>query len=168
MGSPTSTPIDTLLIANRGEIAVRIARTAHRLGMSTVGVYSEADRDALHVDAVDIAVALGGSTPADSYLRGDLIIEAARRAGANLPYRATTAYVNTIHLNDEARNPGDPELEYRIRSIVRWNAMAMVVKANTLHSGLGGHISTFEASGPRARACPCCSASSRAKCRSCR
>ena len=71
-----------LLIANRGEIACRIARTAHRMGISTVGVYSEPDRNALHVDSVDIAVALGGSTPAESYLRGDAIIQAALATGA--------------------------------------------------------------------------------------
>jgi propionyl-CoA carboxylase alpha chain len=69
--------ISRLLIANRGEIAVRIARTAHRLGIDTVGVYAEPDVNALHVDAVDIAVALGGSTPAESYLRGDAVIAAA-------------------------------------------------------------------------------------------
>ena len=67
-----------LLIANRGEVACRIARTAHRMGISTVGVYSDPDRHALHVDSVDIAVALGGSTPTESYLRGDAIIAAAR------------------------------------------------------------------------------------------
>ena len=71
-----------ILIANRGEIACRIARTCHSMGISTVGVYSEPDRNALHVDAVDVAVALGGSTPAESYLRADAIIEAARRTGA--------------------------------------------------------------------------------------
>lgn len=73
--------ITSLLIANRGEIAVRIARTAHRLGISTVGVYSEPDADAMHVDAVDVAVELGGSTPAESYLRADAIIEIALRHG---------------------------------------------------------------------------------------
>jgi propionyl-CoA carboxylase alpha chain len=73
----TMRPITRLLIANRGEIACRIARTAARLGIETVGVYSEPDRDALHVDAVDVAVALGGSTPTESYLRGDVIIAAA-------------------------------------------------------------------------------------------
>ena len=72
-----------LLIANRGEIAVRIARTCHRLGVSTVGVYSEPDRNALHVDAVDIAVALGGHAPSESYLRGDAIIQAALDTGAS-------------------------------------------------------------------------------------
>jgi propionyl-CoA carboxylase alpha chain len=75
--------IARLLIANRGEIAVRIARTAHRLGIDTVGVYSEPDRTALHVDSVDVAVALGGSTPAESYLRGDAVITAAVRTGAD-------------------------------------------------------------------------------------
>jgi propionyl-CoA carboxylase alpha chain len=70
-----------LLIANRGEIACRIARTAHRLGLSTVGVYSEPDRNALHVDSVDVAVALGGATPAESYLRGDAVIQAAVDTG---------------------------------------------------------------------------------------
>ena len=75
--------ITKLLIANRGEIAVRIARTAHRLGIDTVGVYSDADANAMHVDHVDTAIALGGQTAAESYLRGDAIIEAAIRAGAD-------------------------------------------------------------------------------------
>ena len=76
-----SRTITRLLVANRGEIAVRIAATAHRLGISTVGVYSEPDADAMHVDAVDLAVALGGSTPAESYLRADRIIEIAQEHG---------------------------------------------------------------------------------------
>ncbi|HSP30385.1 MAG TPA: biotin carboxylase N-terminal domain-containing protein [Ilumatobacteraceae bacterium] len=80
---PVTVPITRLLIANRGEIAVRIARTAHRLGISTVGVYSEPDANALHVDSVDVAIALGGSTPAESYLRGDAIIDAALASGAD-------------------------------------------------------------------------------------
>lgn len=73
----------------------------------------------------------------------EALIERARRAGANLPFKATTAYLNTIHLNDEARSPGDEELEQRIYAFVRWNAMALVVKANTKYEGLGGHISSF-------------------------
>jgi len=72
-----------LLIANRGEIACRIARTAHSMGITTVGVYSEPDRNALHVDSVDTAVSLGGSTPLESYLRGDAIISAALDTGAS-------------------------------------------------------------------------------------
>ncbi|MCH9835494.1 ATP-grasp domain-containing protein [bacterium] len=79
----TGRAITKLMIANRGEIVVRIARTAHRLGISTVGVFSEPDADAMHADAVDVAVALGGSTPAESYLRADEVIEIALRHGCD-------------------------------------------------------------------------------------
>src|SRR3954468_19729425 len=72
-----------LLIANRGEIAVRIARTARRLAIRTVAVYSDADAHAAHVAACDEAVHIGGSRPQESYLRGDVILDAARRTGAS-------------------------------------------------------------------------------------
>ena len=75
--------IRTLLIANRGEIACRICRTAGRLGIRTVAVYSEADAGALHVKAADMALPIGPAAAADSYLRADRIVEAARRAGAD-------------------------------------------------------------------------------------
>jgi 3-methylcrotonyl-CoA carboxylase alpha subunit len=71
-----------ILIANRGEIACRVARTARRLGVRTVAVYSDADARAAHVAACDEAVRIGGPLPRDSYLRGDAILEAARRTGA--------------------------------------------------------------------------------------
>ncbi|WP_207536920.1 ATP-binding protein [Sabulicella rubraurantiaca] len=73
----------TLLIANRGEIAVRIARTARRLGCRVVAVYSEADRHALHVGAADEAHCIGPAPAAQSYLRADTILDVARRAGAD-------------------------------------------------------------------------------------
>ncbi len=76
------------------------------------------------------------------YLVGRLI-RRARRKGAYLPYSANTAYVNTIPEAAEKRSPGDAELERRIRSIIRWNAMAMVVHANRVDPSLGGHISSF-------------------------
>ena len=71
-----------ILIANRGEIAVRIMRTAQEMGIRTVAVYSEADRQALHVLTADEAVFLGESDPASSYLNFDKIIAAARETGA--------------------------------------------------------------------------------------
>lgn len=72
----------TLLIANRGEIACRVAATAHRLGVRTVAVYSDADAGASHVAACDTAVHIGGAEPRASYLRGEAILEAARKTGA--------------------------------------------------------------------------------------
>lgn len=76
------TAYPTLLIANRGEIAVRIMRTAKAEGYRTIAIYSDADRDALHVHSADCAVAIGGNTPAESYLDIDKIIAAANRTGA--------------------------------------------------------------------------------------
>ncbi|MFY1853941.1 acetyl/propionyl/methylcrotonyl-CoA carboxylase subunit alpha [Achromobacter xylosoxidans] len=73
---------DTLLIANRGEIACRVAATARRLGIRTVAVYSDADANARHVAACDIAVHIGGPEPRASYLRADAILQAARDTGA--------------------------------------------------------------------------------------
>ncbi len=71
-----------ILIANRGEIACRIIRTCRRLGIETVAVYSDADADAQHVKLADKAIHVGGSRPAESYLRVDVIVEAARSSGA--------------------------------------------------------------------------------------
>jgi 3-methylcrotonyl-CoA carboxylase alpha subunit len=71
-----------LLIANRGEIACRVIRTARAMGLRTVAVYSEADADAVHVAMADDAVLLGPARARDSYLNVDRIIEAAKKTGA--------------------------------------------------------------------------------------
>ncbi|UXX83986.1 acetyl/propionyl/methylcrotonyl-CoA carboxylase subunit alpha [Roseovarius pelagicus] len=73
---------DTILIANRGEIACRVIESARAMGVCTVAVYSDADRAARHVALADAAVHIGGAAPAESYLRGDVIIAAAKASGA--------------------------------------------------------------------------------------
>jgi 3-methylcrotonyl-CoA carboxylase alpha subunit len=73
---------ERVLIANRGEIACRVIRTCRRLGIHTIAVYSEADKDAQHVRQADEAWPIGGSPPAESYLRGEAIIEVAKKTGA--------------------------------------------------------------------------------------
>lgn len=74
------------------------------------------------------------------------LIDTARRTGSNLPYSANTAYVNTIPPHLEAPHPGEPAIEQRLRSYIRWNALAMVVKANRKSAELGGHIASFASS----------------------
>ena len=71
------------------------------------------------------------------------MVDFTRRSGGHLPYDATTAYINTIPPHLEARSPGDSELEWRIRSFIRWNAMAIVVRAGKRGGDLGGHIASF-------------------------
>ena len=70
----------------------------------------------------------------------EAMIDQARRSGANLPYNATTAYVNTIPTHLQQRLPGDPEMERRVRALVRWNAIMTVLRANEKSPGVGGHI----------------------------
>ena len=67
----------------------------------------------------------------------------ARRNGIRMPYSANTDYVNTIPIAKQEPYPGDRDIERRIRSLIRWNAMAMVVEANRKSDGIGGHISTY-------------------------
>ncbi|MFO8152752.1 pyruvate dehydrogenase (acetyl-transferring), homodimeric type [Thioalkalivibrio sp.] len=93
------------------------------------------------IDALEAVLDADGPERAHQLLES--LIDKARRSGAYLPYSANTAYVNTIPTHMEPVYPGDSELEHRIRSYIRWNAMAMVVKANRVSAELGGHIATF-------------------------
>lgn len=72
--------------------------------------------------------------------------EAAHRGGVELPFTANTPYINSIPVSNQPIYPGNREIERRIKSIIRWNAMAMVVRANREHPGIGGHISTYASS----------------------
>jgi pyruvate dehydrogenase E1 component len=93
------------------------------------------------VEALDQIVEVAGPDRA-AYLL-DQLNERARAAGADLPIHLNTPYVNTIRPEDELHYPGDRAMERRIKSLVRWNAMAMVVRQNKYDPGIGGHISTY-------------------------
>jgi len=71
------------------------------------------------------------------------MVELTRRAGAHLPFVPTTEYINTIPAHLEAKMPGDAQMEWKLRSLIRWNALAMVVRANRKPGELGGHIASF-------------------------
>jgi pyruvate dehydrogenase E1 component len=88
------------------------------------------------LESLDSAMEREGAARAHYLI--ERLIDQARRSGAHLPYTATTAYVNTIRKSDEEKLRGEPGLEHRLRSIVRWNALAMVVKANLVSKELGG------------------------------
>ncbi len=94
------------------------------------------------LDALESVLELEGPERAHYIL--EQLIDKARRSGAYLPYSANTAYINTIPPALEVPMPGNPEMEHRIRSLIRWNAMAMVVRANRSSSELGGHIASFQ------------------------
>jgi pyruvate dehydrogenase E1 component len=93
------------------------------------------------LEALDSVLEREGPARANFLL--EQLVEKARRSGAYIPYNANTAYINTIPLSQEEHSPGDAELEHKLRSLVRWNAMAMVVRANKESSELGGHIASF-------------------------
>lgn len=76
----------------------------------------------------------------------DQLVQAARREGLYIPASLTTAYRNTIPTDKEERTPGNREIEHKIRSVIRWNAVAIILRANQKSSELGGHIGSFQSS----------------------
>ena len=104
-----------------------------------------ADLDAVEtrewLDSLDYVLQNGGPAKAARLLRQ--LMRHAAENGVRFPFSANTPYLNTIAPDDQAIMPGNPDLERRIKSLVRWNALAMVVRANKAEDGIGGHISTF-------------------------
>ena len=74
----------------------------------------------------------------------ETMIDQARRSGTNLPYNATTSYLNTIPTHLQQKHPGNPDMERRIRALIRWNAVMTVLRANEKSPGIGGHIASFQ------------------------
>ncbi len=114
--------------------------------MAALPQTSDLDRDETQewIESLDAVIQSDGIERAHFLL--EMLIDEARREGANLPYSANTAYLNTIPESREEHTPGDPAIEWRIRSLIRWNALAMVVQANRQSSELGGHIASFASS----------------------
>ena len=96
------------------------------------------------IDSLDAVIRHDGTERAHFLL--ERMVDTTRRSGGYLPFDPTTEYVNTIAPANEAKMPGDAAMEWRIRSLIRWNAMAMVVRANRKPGELGGHIASFASS----------------------
>ena len=94
------------------------------------------------LEAIDAVLEHEGTERAHFLL--ETLIEKARRSGAYLPYNATTAYVNTIPTHLQQRLQGNPDMERRIRALIRWNAIMTVLRANEKSPGVGGHIASFQ------------------------
>ncbi|GAA4813989.1 pyruvate dehydrogenase E1 component [Marinicella pacifica] len=108
-------------------------------------IKTQHDIDALEtqewLDSLKAVIAEEG--PERAHFLIEQLIDLNRRSGGHLPYQATTAYLNTIPVTEQKQSPGDSDLEWKIRAIIRWNAMAMVVRANRRPGSLGGHIASF-------------------------
>ena len=113
---------------------------------AAVGTDLDAQETREWLDALDAVI--GAEGPARAHFLLEKLIDQARQSGIDRPFSATTAYTNTVKPADEEHSPGNLELEGRLRAYMRWNAMALVVKANRLDPAdggdLGGHISSFQ------------------------
>ncbi len=93
-------------------------------------------------ESISSVIAYDGTERADDIL--EQVVDEARRSGAAIPFASSTAYLNTIPVRDEPRHPGDRELEHRIVAGIRWNAAALVLRANKESTELGGHIASYQ------------------------
>src|SRR5216110_3072526 len=113
--------------------------------MRNIAPKDAADLDAIEtrewLDSLDYVLQSGGPVKVARLIR-ELTIHA-RQNGVKLPFTANTPYINTIPADEQTLMPGSPDVERRIKSLVRWNAAAMVVRANKAEEGIGGHISTY-------------------------
>ncbi|HEY7873264.1 MAG TPA: pyruvate dehydrogenase (acetyl-transferring), homodimeric type, partial [Rudaea sp.] len=96
------------------------------------------------IESIEAVIGAEGTERAHQIL--EKLVDETRRAGGHLPFAPTTEYINTIPPQMEAKSPGDAAMEWRIRCMIRWNAMAMVVRANRKPGSLGGHIASFASS----------------------
>jgi hypothetical protein len=103
------------------------------------------------LDALGAVIQARGPQRAHELL--EQLLEEARQHSVDMPFSANTGYVNTIEPDDEERSPGNLELEGRLRAYMRWNAMAMVVKANRLNPEDGGDLGDTSVPSPRSRTC---------------
>ncbi len=113
--------------------------------MNWINDVLDQDRDPVETSewVQSLSAVIGNDGPERAHFLLQQMVEQTRRAGAHLPFSPTTEYINTIPAHMEAKSPGDAQLEWRIRCINRWNAMAMVVRANRKPGDLGGHIASF-------------------------
>jgi pyruvate dehydrogenase E1 component len=129
-------------------------RSSQETDMSAVPNFPPASNDARDPDAAEtrewldaLDAVLEREGPDRAHYLIERLSEKARRSGAYIPFSANTAYINTIPPHLEEQSPGDPAIEERIRSYIRWNAMAMVVRANRGEGDLGGHIASYASVG---------------------
>src|SRR5690606_13498068 len=147
-GSPARRPamFNTVLIANRGEIACRAIRTLKRLGITSVAVYSDADKNAEHVKQADVALPLGGEKASDSYLRIDSIIAAAQESGAqaiwpgygflseSLAFAAACDSAGIVFIGPTAEQIGEFGLKHRARELAAAAGVPMTPGTGLLNS----------------------------------
>ena len=110
------------------------------------GAAPDEDREETREWTEALEAVLEAEGPERAHFLIEKLLGLARAAGVNIPYSANTAYLNTIPASQEADYPGDPGMESRLRSYVRWNALATVVRANRKEGDLGGHIASFASS----------------------